>query len=147
MFVSSYNTYIHTNTTSKTNGHKSGGDSKSFSSKLDHTSQIAASTIKNTPIDYIDNSKVFNNRQKLQQNIESSQELLNVNKFNSESTLKNAKIAYTTNSVMFSLVAKPKPALSSSISNFRVNKTLLPQEKLSAINTYLLNDRYYRITA
>lgn len=145
MFVSSYNTYIHTNTTAKTKETTNPSDLKSFASKLLHTSQIAPSTTQNIPINYIDNSKVFHNRQKLQQNIESKQELKTVNKFNNFSAVKTAKVAYVDNSKMFSIVSKPKPAISTqTISGHEFSKQ---KAKFSAINTYLLNDRYYQITA
>lgn len=150
MFVSSYNTYIHTNSTDKTTKTKelkSIDDSKSFATKLFNTSKTDSLNLKNTPINYVDNPKVFYNRQKLEQNIESNKEFLNANKFNGASSLKNAKAAYNANTIMFSIVPKPKGTLSPLSSNTKANNELPLSEKLSAINTYLLNDRYYRITA
>ena len=154
MFVSSYNTYIHTNTTDKSNKTKDSSvpknNSKSFASKLHHTSQLASSHIKNTPINYINNSKIFNNRQKLQQNMESRKELTNVNKFNTIASQNTAKVSYIANSIMFSIVAKPKPSLANNTHSTLTSKkdeNILLKEKVSAINTYLANDRYYRITA
>ena len=150
MFVSSYNTYIHTNTTDKTTKSKesaSASGSKSFESKLLHTSQIAQTESKNTPINYLDGSKIFKNRQKLQQNIESKEELANVNKFNKFSSVKSAKVAYTNNSHIFSIVAKPKPTLTTTSNMINGDEFSKQKEKFSAINTYLQNDRYYRITA
>jgi len=148
MFVSSYNTYIQTNTTDKTNRTKEVPDaskSKLFASKLLHTSQITPLKVANAPINYIDNSKIFNNRQKLQQNIESKKELASANKFNTFNSLTTAKRAYSDNSTMFSIVAKPKNSLSKeNITGHEFSKF---KAKISAINTYLQNNRYYQITA
>jgi len=149
MFVSSYNTYIHTNTTDKTAKTKEpahvDNSKSSFASKLLHTSQIPNTQATNSPINYIDNSKVFHNRQKLQQNVESKQEIKIANKFNEFNSVKTSKVAYSDNSKMFSIVAKPKPATSSAVISghgFSQQKA-----KLSAINTYIKNDMYYQITA
>ncbi len=146
MFVSSYNTYIHPNTTDKTSKTKGFNDAKvkpsnAFASKLSHTSQVSSTNLKNTPINYINNNKIFNNRQKLQQNIESNQELANVTKFNTVSSIKGAKVAYIANTTMFSLVAKPKATLANTTPSLTTTKKLL------AINSYISNDRYYQITA
>lgn len=148
MFVSSYNTYVQTNTTDKTNRTKEVpkvSDAKSFALKLLHTSQITQAKLSNTPINYIDNSKIFNNRQKLQQNIESKKELISADKFNRFNSFKSSKIAYSDNSTIFSIVAKPKNSLSKeNISGHEFSKQ---KAKISAINTYLQNNRYYQITA
>ena len=150
MFVSSYNTYIHTNTTDKTAKNKENAgssSSKSFQSQLLNTSQTPKPQTNTTPINYVESPKAFQNKQKLQQNIESKNELANVNKFNTVSSVKTAQVAYTNNSKIFSLVAKPKPSLPATQNITREDEFSKLKAKFSAINTYLLNDKYYRITA
>ena len=150
MFVSSYNTYIHTNTTDKTAKSKESTPSssaKSFQSQLLNSSQTPKPQTNNTPINYVESSKVFQNKQKLQQNIESKNELTNVNKFNTFSSLKTAKVAYTDNSKIFSIVAKPKPSLPTTHELTKENEFSKQKDKFNAINTYLKNDLYYQITA
>ena len=150
MFVSSYNTYIHTNTTDKTAKSKETANSssaKSFQSHLLQTSQTPKLQTNTTPINYVESSKVFQNKQKLQQNVESKNELSNVNKFNTFSAVKTAQVAYTNNSKIFSIVAKPKPSLPATQNLPREDEISKLKAKFNAINTYLLNDSYYRITA
>jgi len=149
MFISSYNTYVQTNATdktSKTKDIKEPQHTNSFASQFLKKPQLQKPQLSNTPINYVQDSKVFNNKQKLNQNIESKQGLVNANKFNFTSSLTNAKVAYTSNSNMFSIVAKPKPSLSQE-QNIKNDPSSTIYKKLSAINTYLSNDKYYQITA
>ena len=70
MFVSSYNTYIATNQTDKTaktiesSTHKKNID---FKNSIPQPTQTSISTIKSTPINYIQASKIQANREKLSQ--------------------------------------------------------------------------------
>jgi len=151
MFVSSYSTYISTNTSDKTDKYKaqpSKNDSDSFSKELQKSPILKSHINQTLPIDYISNYKSFNNQQKLQQLAKSQDEL----KLKSISSMNNAKVAYEDNSKMFSLIKKPMASLSQTYS---VNKKL-PQEMQEIqeknlrhvmVNTYLSNDRYYHITA
>lgn len=164
MFVSSYSTYIQSNTSDKTakqRVEKPSSEIRSFDSK---PNQNATSTgIKNTalPIDYISKSQVLNNKQELeyqkQQLQEPSKNPTNttketINKFGGHNSLINAKSAYESNSKMFSLFAKPHVALDQTPT---IDKTL-PKKAQDAkelsmknlmVNTYIANDNYYKVTA
>ena len=141
MFVASYNTYIHTNTdnkTSKIKESKEARTSESFATKFLNKPALPKTPSNASPINYLQNTNTFNNKQRLQQDLASRQGLLNASKFNTSSAIKNAKVAYTANSTMFSIVAKPKQVL---------GQTTPTKHQQSAINTYLANDKYYQITA
>jgi len=149
MFISSYNTYIQTNTTDKTSRIKDTKETQAknnFASEFLKNPTLQKVQTTSTPINYQKNYKIFNNKQKLAQNIESKQGIINANKFNFTSSLTNAKIAYTANANMFSIVAKPKPSLSQT-QDIKKDDSSSIYKKISAINTYISNDKYYQITA
>ncbi|MFA5233172.1 MAG: hypothetical protein WC390_02150 [Sulfurimonas sp.] len=151
MFVSTYATFIGSNSSNKTDSYKAKetrGGVESFSKELASSAIVKSHTDKNLPIDYISNYKSFNNRQKLQEQLQTQDEL----KLKHLTTTINAKVAYNVNSTMFSLSKKPTPSL---------NLTPKIDEKLPSdvkeakeknlrhvmVNTYEANDRYFQITA
>jgi hypothetical protein len=151
MFISSYNTYISTNNSDKTN-HKGVGNKKDglVEFTLKHTdNQTPRSYVNNNlPIDYVSNYKSLNNQLKLQEQIKSQDEI----KFEKIKEMKNAKSAYAENSQMFSLLKKPTLTLSQTTHK----QTDLPQNiqeikdsnlRNIMVNTYLENDNYYQTTA
>lgn len=151
MFISSYSTYIGTTASDKINKQgveRSKSDSEFFSSKLSQNQTAQTDIVKNLPIDYVSNYKSFNNQQKLQEQVLSQSEI----KFTQIKTMKSAKAAYEDNSKMFSLVRKPHIALNQTPS---IDEQLpqdiqeLKEKNLRhvMVNTYLANDKYYRITA
>lgn len=152
MFVSTYNTYVGTDTSNKTNGYKSNGSSKenrdSFGDELSKFTIVKAHTDKNLPIDYISNYKSFNNQQKLQEQLQNRDgfELKKLNIIN------NAKAAYEENTKMFSQLKKPTFTLSHTP---KIDEKL-PRDVKEAkektlrhlmVNTYLANDKYFQVTA
>jgi len=151
MFVSSYSTYISTNTSDKTDKYRaqsSKNDLNSFSKELSKSPILKSHINQTMPIDYISNYKSFNNQQKLQQLVKSQDEL----NLKNISTMNNAKVAYEDNSKMFSLIKKPMASLSQT---YNIDKKL-PKEiqdiqekslRLVMVNTYLSNDKYYQVTA
>ncbi|ABB44837.1 hypothetical protein Suden_1560 [Sulfurimonas denitrificans DSM 1251] len=151
MFVSSFNTYVHTTNINKNGDFKKGDDkekSESFSKSLSDLNIVKPYIDKNLPINYVSNYKSFHNHQKLQEQLTSQSEY----KLKQLSTLNNAKVAYDENSKMFSLAKKPSISLSQTPT---IDENLPPKEQKakekslrhSMINTYISNDNYYRITA
>jgi len=103
---------------------------------------------KSLPIDYVSSYKSFQNQQKLQEQLQ-GQDSFTLKGLN---TLANAKNAYEESAKKFSLAKKPTFALDLTP---KIDITM-PQETKEAkvktlrqtmVNTYLANDRYYRITA
>ncbi len=151
MFVSSYTTYVSANTSDKINQKhidNKKDESKLFATKLLETQVQKLHTNKNLPIDYVHNYKSFNNQQKLQEGIKTPDEI----KFQKAKDMKNAKSAYEENSKIFSLLKKPTMTLS----NINSLGNSLPQNiqeiknknlQNIMVNTYLENDKYYKITA
>ncbi len=153
MFVSSYSTYISTDTTQRAQKDRTESaktKESSFANSLNSDSkQALQSTLTSKlqlPLNYISDYKVLNNQQKLQQ--ENLKEQVTA-KFTQISTLQNAKVAYADNSKMFSLFQKPKVTLNQT-AKLSVNIPQEAQEKSLRnvmINTYIANENYYKITA
>lgn len=165
MFVSSYNTYIQTDTSSRVQKQREdkqqgNGSESSFSSKFlnkveDKSPALFSSSL---PIDYTKDSNYFANRFKVQVQEESKQdqELAKTEQstkaFSNVSISQNATVAYESNSKLFSLLRKPKVSLDQTPHT----NSDLPQDIQSIqesnlrnimVNTYLANDNYYKITA
>lgn len=153
MLVSSYNTYINTASTQRTQNERNDGSKKVAKSFVLKPTQLVNKNISpssSLPIDYIPKYKVLNNKQVVQQ-----QELANnpaKMKFTKISSIASAQVAYSENSKMFSLLAKPKPTINQMP---RIDQEL-PKEaqkgqesimKSIMVNTYIDNDNYYKITA
>jgi len=151
MFVSSYNTYINTNSTDRVQkgsalDSKKGGED--FSSKYLSNPIVESKNTQNLPISYISNYKAFNNKQRLLQQFNNP----DGEKFAKINTMQNMKSAYAENSKMFSLVQQPGLTL---IQLQKVDSKLpkniqeLKEENIrrNMINAYISNDRYFEITA
>ena len=139
MFVSSYNTYLSTASTQTKRPQKKSED---FTLSKDKTTEVPlkkSETPTKLPLNYVSQFKVLSNQQKLQDQTDSSQK----SKFTKVSLLKNAQSAYQDNSTQFTFIKKPKVALE------RVQTKQTPQAgtKLNAVNTYIANDNYYKVTA
>lgn len=159
MFVSSYSTFINTQTADKTHKEKAtpsqkGSYSRLATQELQNISQNETSKTTKTqlPLNYISDYKVLNNQYKLLQESQSTQESKNKSKFTKISTLQSAQDAYVQNSTLFASLKKPKVALA----QMPLLNAQLPQESLKAqenilkitmVNTYIANDNYYKITA
>lgn len=151
MFVSSFNTYIGTNSSNKSENYRDRdfkGDADSFGGELSKSTILKPCTDKSFPVDYVTNYKYFNNRQKIEEQLQNQngEELKKLN------TLNNAKVAYEENTKMFSLLKKPTLTLSQTP---KIDEKL-PRDAQEAkekslrntmVNTYLENDKYYRVTA
>jgi hypothetical protein len=151
MFVSSYNTYLNTSSSQKTQKEKFNSKNEtqnSFSEQIQQP-KLKATVSSNLPVNYISNYKALNNQQKLRQDKNLLQEKTKFTKIN---TTQNAKEAYDDNTKMFSFLIKPKVTLSQAS---RINKEMPPeaqkaQEKNlrnTMVNAYIANDNYYKITA
>ncbi len=151
MYISSFNTYINTESSTKVQKSAPNNTQKSQES---FASNLLSKTVKNVntsskfPINYISNYKALNNQQKLQENHPNiAQE-----KFLKLEIKSSAKSAYSENSVRFSKIASAHATLNQTP---RIDKTL-PKEiqdikennlRHTMINTYVSNESYYKITA
>ncbi len=139
MFVSSYNTYINASHIEHNKSQKKEGIFSLKKEKTAPTDLPATFAEVKLPVSYISHFKVLRNQQKLQKQTQQSQKT----KFTKVTTLKNAQVAYSENSTMFSLLKKPKVPLARIQSNTGSNASL----KQNALNTYIANDNYYKVTA
>ena len=141
MFVSSYSTYINSNSSEKQVSSKIQKAKEQTSSfVLDPTQGDVLESKKSAglPLNYISNYKVFNNKQKLQDD-ETYQDKDKA-QYTHSKTIQNAKDAYADNSKIFSFFIEPKATQSQTL---HVDNNT----RHKAINTYLANDSYYQITA
>ena len=151
MYVSSFSTYINTESTAKTQQSRV---SQSKSSVESFETKLLSKTVKNIdtspkfPINYISNYKSLNNQQKLQENPQSSEKT----KFLKLEAQSEAKNAYSDNTKIFSFILPPSATLDQTP---KIDKKL-PQDiqeikeknlRNTMVNTYLSNESYYRITA
>ncbi len=161
MFVSSYSTFIPNETTNKTSRvykEDTKTEKSSFSSKL---SSITTQELVNSdglPINYISTNQTFKNRQELDyqkfalENKEEDGTKKLTTKFTQQNKLVDAKSAYTTNAKPLSFLQKPKATLSQTPTLNKAQSTEFQelQEKSlrhNMVNTYIENDKYYKITA
>ncbi|OHE06010.1 MAG: hypothetical protein A2513_01525 [Sulfurimonas sp. RIFOXYD12_FULL_33_39] len=151
MFVSSYNTYIGNDTSTKTNSFKNGDVKEkkdAFSDELSKLSGLKSHTDKTLPIDYVSNYKSFNTQQKLQEKLQ-NQSGFELKKLN---IINNAKVAYEENTKMFSQLKKPIVALNLTPKiDERLPRDIKDAKEKSLrhlmVNTYLANNKYFEITA
>ncbi|MDA7817631.1 hypothetical protein N9A28_05530 [Sulfurimonas sp.] len=151
MFISTYNTYINTNTSDKSIKDRfdhQKDSAQTFKSQLAKSTIAQPKTLNNLPVDYVSNNKSFQVQHKLQEQTKNSFEV----KFQKVNAMKSAAAAYIENTTMFSYMKKP----SSPIAKANKEDLYSPQniqeikeEKLrfTMINTYISNDKYYQITA
>jgi len=152
MYVSSYSTYINTNSSDRVQRER---EEPKREGKTSFASKLASSNVKtltaqiSLPINYVSNYKVLNNQQKLQQETNKNMENL---KFSKIKAFDSAKNAYSDNTKIFSLLIKPSATLDQTP---KIDKKM-PQNAQEAkekflrnemINAYTANDSYYKITA
>ncbi len=140
MFVSSYNTYLgasHVETNKRQNRSEAFALKKEAKPAVTLPQTVAQQKL---PVSYISAFKVLRNQQKLH---EQTQQQTQNSKFTKVNVLKNAQSAYAENSVMFSFIKKPKVPLGEIHTKLPSNFS----KKLSALNTYIENDNYYKVTA
>ena len=155
MFVSSYSTYLHTNTTDKTTKKeelKEPSLDKSFNPKDLTNQQNTAKSLTNTPINYVSN-KALSTKAQIQQQDQQNTKNNSTEKYTSINSQIKASSAYASNSTMFSLMINYKTPIKQSNTTISQN---LPQDikdikesflKEKMVNTYIANDNYYKITA
>ncbi len=163
MFVSSYNTFISTNSQDKGTTERSSSpkEASSFKSNLYLPQETPQNKSLNLQIDYVANSKSFGNKleldrqeQELQNHKDSglskSKEL--TKEFMSNNSMKSAQLAYKEGSNIFSPLRKTHPAIDQTPTidkNLPNNTQELKGQNMRhvMVNTYLSNDKYYQITA
>jgi len=141
MFVSSYNTYLsasHVETNKRQNRAEDFTLKKESKQSTTAFEKVAAE--QKLPVSYISAFKVLRNQQKLHEQV---QQQTQKSKFTKVNVLQNAQSAYKENSVIFSFIKKPKVPLSGVQTKLPTNFST----KLKALNTYIENDNYYKVTA
>lgn len=157
MFVSSYNTYIHTNKSQATEKQVQDREKQttSFSTRLFQKSSTQALESSASSVDYIAKNNAFWQKVELQrhQNDTLGKDFLEKTKqFEGQKKLSSAKQAYAEGTKFFSL--SPKQVNSLDLTP-KIDKKLpddikeLKEQMIRnlMINTYVANDRYYKITA
>ncbi len=154
MFVSTYSTYLNTNSVNKTTKEKDTSiPSKPFSLNEALKSGLSdSSLIQDTPVNYLSYNKIISTKQRIYQQLEQNSAEKNIEKFTSINSKLHAPTTYTENTKMFSLMLKEQQTLKS---KEPINKDLpkeiqeLKESNLRAtmVNTYIANDKYYRVTA
>ena len=151
MYVSSFSTYINTESSTKT---QKSAPSNTEKIKETFNSKLLFKTVKNVdtspkfPINYISNYKALNNQQKLQENHQN----IAKDNFLKLEMQSSAKSAYSDNSVIFSKIVPPRATLNQTP---KIDKTLpkniqnIKENNLRhiMINTYISNENYYKTTA
>ena len=164
MFVSSYNTYINTNSSqrnTKSSAENTQSDTKLFATKLAQSTPSKSLLNSNTPINYVNQNNASYNKELLRSEQEYKKDSSNnefkktaasTAKFSTNLTLSNAKVAYTENSSLFSFLRKPQasldqtPKVDATVSK-NIQEVKESNIRHTMVNTYVENDRYYQITA
>ncbi len=154
MFVSAYSTYLNTNSVNKTAKERDTSlPTKPFS--LNETLKSGLSTSKllqDTPVNYLSHNKIISTKQRIYQQLEQNSAQKNIEKFTNINSQIHAPTSYTENTKMFPLTLRDQLTLKG---KDPVDKTL-PKElqelkesnlKTLMVNTYIANDKYYKITA
>ena len=152
MFVSSYSTYITTDTNSKIQREKASlrdDKNSAFSSKLSEKTVPNLVANKNLPVNYISNYKALNNQQKLLQEDHTNQAKKKFSKINA---ITSAKINYSDNTKIFSLLLKPSATLDQTPKTDKrmpldIQEIQEKNLRTTMLNTYAANDNYYKVTA
>lgn len=157
MFVSSYNTYIHTNRSQSTDKQVQEREKQndSFSTRL--LQKKAPHSLQSSPsaVDYIAKNNAFWQKVELQRQKDDTfgKDILEKTKaLEGQKTLTNAKQAYTESAKFFSLTSKHHSSLDLTP---KIDKKLPDEikelkEKIMRnlmVTTYAANDRYYKVTA
>lgn len=154
MFVSAYNTYLNTSSVNKTTKEKDTFiPSKPFSLNDSLKSGFSTSKLhQDTPVNYLSHNKIISTKQRIYQQLEHNSAQKNIEKFTNINSQMHAPATYTENTKMFPLTLREQLTLKS---KEPVDKTL-PKElqelkesnlKTLMVNTYIANDKYYKITA
>ncbi|MFK5936892.1 MAG: hypothetical protein QM497_00715 [Sulfurimonas sp.] len=151
MYISSYNTYVATNSADKIEKKKAEEPSKSsrsFSKKLLQNSIKVIDSSSTLGINYISDYKVLNNQQRLKDDTFNS----NRTKFSKVKALVSSKSAYLESSKIFPLLLKTSATLSQTPQidkKMPINAQEAKEQilKHTMVNTYIANDNYYKITA
>jgi len=145
MYIASYVTYIPTltSTTNTQKNESSVSRSSSFSLDKKQTTQTQQNEIKNP----LPKQKYLPNYNFLRQQTSYK----DLDTFGKVKNYQDAKTAYAENSRMYSLAQKPKNIISGTKVDLQLPKEAIEaKESLSKkemINTYIENERYYKVTA
>jgi len=150
MFVSTYSTYLHTNTTDNIVKNQERKESSSFNIKSLKSTENTTKQLVNTPVNYISESKALKTKAQIQQQEEQNN---SVTRFTSINSQMKVSSAYASNSTMFSLMIKHQTPVKQDSANINQN---LPQDikdikesflRDEMVNTYVANNNYFQITA
>lgn len=151
MYVSSFNTYINSESSTRVQQNSVQGNqnsTESFETKLLSKRVKNADISPKFPINYISNYKALNNQQKLQENPHNSEKA----KFLKLEAQTEAKSAYRDNSKIFSLILTPRSTLDQTPGvDKKLPKNIQEKQEQNLrhamVNTYMSNENYYQITA
>ena len=156
MFVSTYSTYLNTNSVNKTTKEKDTLlPSKPFSlfeSENIKSTLPSSNLLKNSMVNYLSHNKILSTKQRIYQQLEQNSTEANIKKLTNISSKINAPATYAENTKMFPLTLREQLTLKG---KEPVDKNL-PKDlqelkksnlKLEMVNTYIANDKYYQLTA
>jgi len=145
MFVSSYSTYVAPAVAQSNKSRKLDDENYLRASRVSDKTLLQKQVTQNKlPINFISNYKVLNNQQKLhEQELHEQTTQFEKSKFTKVNVLNSAKVAYQEGATRFTFTQKAKVALGKGWNKLPEPTTA----KLNAVNTYLENDNYYRVTA
>jgi len=161
MFISSYNTYIQTNTSTRNEKQKEDGGGSSFTSKLFEQPKLQLFSFTSLPVDYVQNTKSSRNKFAIEKQTQKLQDSKNdelykqeklTKKVSTQQTLQSAKTAYKDNAKLFSQIQKTKITLDQTPKvdpKLPENIQELKEQNMRRImvNTYIQDDNYYKRTA
>ncbi|WP_373069350.1 hypothetical protein [Sulfurimonas sp.] len=156
MFVSTYSTYLNANSVNKSAKERelnsSSSSSKLFENALKTSTLSSNKPLVNIPVNYISHNKIMSTKERLNEQLKQNSIEANIQKFTNINSKIHAPSSYADNTKMFSLMLKEQQTLKG---KDPINKDL-PKEiqelkesnlRTTMVNTYLENDKYYRITA
>lgn len=156
MFVSTYSTYLNTNSVNKAAKERDNSSySKSYKlyeNALNKSESKPSSILQNTPVNYISHNKILSTKERFNEQLKQNSYEANIQKFTNINSKIHAPASYSENSKMFSLTLKEQLTLKSKEPIDKelpkdIQKLKESNLRVAMVNTYLENDRYYQITA
>jgi len=149
MFVSTYSTYLNTNSVNKTskNGEtSSSSSSKLFENSLKHSQTSPARLLQSTPITYISHNKTLGTKERINQQLQQNSYETDLKKLTTIKSQMQAPSAYAANTKMFSLIIK-HPNTPKQVDNSPFKELKENVQRAKFVNTYAANEKYYELTA
>ena len=149
MFIASYNTYLNTDSINKTIKERESYSSKSsklFENSLAKHEISTPTSLNNGAINYISLNKILSTKERINEQLKHGSYETDLQKISTITSKMQAPAAYVANTKMFSLMIKhPNP--SKHVDSNPLKDVEEPYIRSKMVNTYMENDKYYRITA